>query len=166
MGKPATEITQEQADLIRNAPLFFVSSADPSLEESPDGIGPVNLSPKGGTPLHILGPNRVAYLDYGGSGNETARHAEKHGPITLMVCSFEEDNAAIVKMYGRARVVPLEESEIADLVREGIGDEPSMRERQVIEVDIDRTVTSCGYTIPVMDFVRERRKEDRGRRYK
>ncbi len=165
MGKPTVEITRKQAALIRNAPLFFVSSADPELQNGPDGIGPVNLSPKGGTPLHILGPNRVAYLDYGGSGNETARHAEMHGPITLMICSFEEDNAAVVKLYGRARAVPLEESEIADLVRKGVGDEPSMRERQVIEVDVDRTVTSCGYTVPVMNFVRERRKEDRGLRY-
>jgi len=166
MGTPTNEITQEQAALIRNAPLFFVSSVDPSLKQGPDGIGPVNLSPKGGTPLHILGPNRVAYLDYGGSGNETARHAEKHGPITLMVCSFEEDNAAIVKLYGHARAVPFEKSELADLVRQGVGDEPSVRERQVIEVDIDRTVTSCGYTIPVMNYVRERKKEDWGRRYK
>ena len=41
-------ITDEQAALIRNAHLFFVASADPSLGEGPEGVGPVNLSPKGG----------------------------------------------------------------------------------------------------------------------
>ena len=84
-----TFITDEQAALIENAPLFFVATADPNLENGPDGTGALNLSPKGGTPLHILTPNRVAYLDYPGSGNETARHAISGGPITIMVCSFE-----------------------------------------------------------------------------
>ena len=39
-------ITDDQAALIRNAPLFFVASADPVLEPGPEGIGPVNLSPR------------------------------------------------------------------------------------------------------------------------
>jgi len=53
-------------------PMFFVATVDPSLANGPHDVGPVNVSPKGGVPLHILSPNRVAYLDYGGSGNETA----------------------------------------------------------------------------------------------
>ena len=73
-------ITDDQAALIRNAPLFFLASADPALDPGPEGIGPVNLSPKGGVPLHIIDPNRVAFLDYLGSGNETARHADGRRP--------------------------------------------------------------------------------------
>ena len=38
--------------------------------------------------------------------------------------------------------------------------------RQVIEVEIDNTMTSCGYGVPVMQLVRDRRVADRGRRYK
>ena len=38
--------------------------------------------------------------------------------------------------------------------------------RQVIVIEIDRTMTSCGYSVPVMEFVRDRRSADRGRRYK
>ena len=53
-------ITDEQAALICNAPLFFVASADPALARGPHDVGPVNVSAKGGVPLHILGPNRVA----------------------------------------------------------------------------------------------------------
>ena len=53
-------ITDDQAALIRNAPLFFVASTDPALAPGPEGIGPINLSPKGGVPLHVIDPNRVA----------------------------------------------------------------------------------------------------------
>ena len=38
--------------------------------------------------------------------------------------------------------------------------------RQVIEVQVEQAGTSCGYGVPVMDFVRERRVAARGRRYK
>src|SRR3954471_24859276 len=93
-------ITNEQAELIRSADLFFVASADPRLATGPNEVGPVNVSPKGGVPLHILGPNRVAYLDYPGSGNETARHCAAGGPITVMVVSFEGGDAAIVRLFG------------------------------------------------------------------
>ena len=166
MANTHAAITDEQADLIRNAKVFFVASADPTLSDGPDGIGPVNLSPKGGTPLHVLDPSRVAWLDFGGSGNETARHAGLGGPVTLMICSFDQRDAAIVRLYGRAHAARLGESPLVDRVRDGVGEEPSMRERQVIVVDVERTLTSCGYSIPVLDFVRERGKEDRGRRYK
>jgi hypothetical protein len=157
-------ITDEQAELIRNADLFFVASADPHLTDG-EGVGPVNGSPKGGVELHILGPNRVAYLDYAGSGNETARHCAAGGPITVMVACFEEGDAAIVRLFGRARVTPLDDSPLAKLVLEKPARELKNK-RQVIDVEIDRTMTSCGYGVPVMKLVRQRRVVDRGRRYK
>src|SRR5512139_4143493 len=104
-----TAITAEQATLIQTAPLFFVASADPNLAKNPGDIGPVNLSPKGGVRLHIINPTRVAYLDYPGSGNETARHAQAGGPITLMVCAFDDGDAAIVRLYGKVHVTPFAE---------------------------------------------------------
>lgn len=160
-------IMDEQVDLIKNANMFFVGSAHPALVAGPEGVGPVNLSPKGGVPLHILGPNRVAYLDYSGSGNETARHAAAGGPVTLMVCSFEEENAAVVRLYGKATVTPLEESPIAGLVLEQTADGIiGLKKRQVITVDVESTVTSCGYGVPVLHYEKERTPEQRGRAYK
>lgn len=160
-------ITDEQANLIRNAHLFFVGSADPTLGVGPEGVGPVNLSPKGGVPLHVLGPNKVAYLDYSGSGNETARHATAGGPVTVMVCSFEEENAAVVRLYGKATVTPLEESPIAALVLERTADEEiGLKKRQVIEINVESTMTSCGYGVPVLNYVKQRTTTDRGRAYK
>jgi hypothetical protein len=159
-------ITDEQAALIRGAAIFFVASADPELANGPNEVGPVNVSPKGGVRLHIVGPNRVAYLDYRGSGNETARHCAAGGPITVMVCAFDEQDAAIVRLFGRARATPLADSPLAQLLLEHPAAELKGAARQVIEVEIERTMTSCGYGVPVMKFVRDRRAADRGRRYK
>lgn len=159
-------ITDEQAVLIRSTRLFFVATVDPNLGRGPDGIGPVNISPKGGVPLHILGPNRVAYLDYTGSGNETARHGQAAGPVTVMVCSFEAENAAIVRLYGEARITPLAESPLTDLLQEHPAVDLKSSARQVVEIEVESTATSCGYGVPVMSFVRDRQIADRGRRYK
>ena len=166
MATTYQKIIPEQADLIRNAPLFFVASADPEFGDGPDGIGPVNLSPKGGVPLHILGPNCVAYLDYTGSGNETGRHANANGPVTVMVCSFTASNAAIVRLYGRAKATPLDESPHRELMLAHEAESINLPTRQVIEIAVDATATSCGYGVPVMQFVKERTVAERGRRYK
>jgi len=157
-------ITDEQAGLIRNATLFFVATVDPALGNDGD-VGPVNVSPKGGVPLHILGPNRVAYLDYRGSGNETAKHCAAGGPITVMIASFEDGDAAIVRLFGTARVMPIEACAYAGQLMEHPARDLN-GPRQVFEVEVEKTMTSCGYGVPVMQFVRERRAVDRGRRYK
>lgn len=155
-------ITDEQAALIKSAPLFFVATADPHLANGPHGVGPVNLSPKGGVPLHILAPNRVAFLDYPGSGNQTARHVQAGGPITIMVCAFEAENAAIVRLYGKARVTPLEDSPLSKMLLESPATELK-KPRQVIEIEVESTQTSCGHGVPVMELVRQRKPTDRKR---
>ena len=159
------EITQEQQALIETSPLFFIASAAPGLPSGPDGSGPVNLSPRGAPGLHVLSPKRVAFLDYKGSGDETRRHGEAGGETTVMVCAFDE-NAAIVRLYGRASAAPLDESPLTERLLAEVAEEDRKGLRQVITVDVASTQTSCGYGVPVMDFVRNRRKEDRGRAYK
>ena len=62
--------------------MFFVASAPLNA------AGHVNLSPKGLDCLRVLTPNRVAYLDLTGSGNETSAHVQENGRITLMFCAF------------------------------------------------------------------------------
>jgi hypothetical protein len=159
-------ITDEQAALIERAALFFVATADPDLADGPQGEGAVNVSPRGGVPLFILAPDRVAFLDYAGSGNETARHSLAGGPITVMVCSFEAENAGIVRLYGRARITPLADSPLAEMLLEQPAEDIKLPTRNVVEVEIERTMTSCGYGVPVMSLVRDRRVADRGREYK
>lgn len=165
MAKFWDHITAEQAALIASAPLFFVASADPALKGGEQGEGPVNVSPKGAATLHMVSERRVAYLDFPGSGNQTARHAVAGGPVTVMVCSFEPGDAAIVRLYGRARVRALSDCPYADALT-GAESGALASPRQVIEVDVERTMTSCGYGVPVMTRVRERQREDRGLRFK
>ena len=166
MANLLDRITEEQAALIRDSRVFFVASADPAMGEGPDGQGAVNLSPKGAADLFVIDPNRVAYFDYRGSGNETARHAEAGGPITLMVMSMSAGDAAIVRLYGQATAVPLDESVLADRAEELRAVEMPTPERQVIDIRVERTQTSCGYGVPVYEYVGERNREQRGRRYK
>lgn len=158
-------ITAEQADLIRSAHVFFIASADPAMGEGPDGQGAVNLSPKGAADLHVIDESTIAYFDYSGSGNETARHAAAGGPVTVMVTSFDED-AAIVRLYGRAVAKPLEDSLLADQAAALRAVEMPTPERQVIEITVESTQTSCGYGVPIYEYQSERSRAQRGRRFK
>ena len=158
-------ITDEQVDLIQRSHVFFVASADSSLAEGPDGQGAVNLSPKGAADLHVIDRNTLAYFDYSGSGNETARHAVNGGPVTVMITSFDED-AAIVRLYGWARAKPIEESLLSSYAEELRTKEMPTPERQVIEIVVERTQTSCGYGVPIYEYQGERTVQQRGRRYK
>jgi hypothetical protein len=159
-------ITPEQAELIRKSHVFFVASIAPDSSRGPDGQGPVNLSPKGGTPLHLIDDHRVAYLDYTGSGNETARHAHAGGPITVMVMSMDGEDAAVVRLFGRATVTPLDESPLRDLLLSDQAGDIELPIRQAIDIQIESTQTSCGYGVPVFEFKLQRIRAQRGRRYK
>lgn len=166
MASYYSSITDEQAVLIKNSPLFFVATAASTPADISGGVGPINISPKGGVPLHILNPNHVAFLNYAGSGNETERHSAGGSPITVMICSFEGENAAIVRLYGKAKVTPISESDLAELILASGATEMKLTPRQVVEIEVEKTSTSCGYGVPVMEFVRDRRTVDHGRRYK
>jgi hypothetical protein len=158
-------ITDAQADLLRQAKVFFVATADPAGAPGPHGIGSINVSPKGGVPLLLVDAKTVAWIDYPGSGNETARHAQAGSPVTLMACSFSAEDAAIVRLYGRATVQAVHDSPYAEALLDG-NTGPTKNIRQVIVLDVASTMTSCGYGVPVMDFVRQRGPDGRGRRYK
>jgi hypothetical protein len=166
MATAYDHITDKQADLIKRAALFFIASADPSLHRGPLNAGPVNLSPKGDSRLTVLDANKVAYFDYTGSGNETARHARAGGPVTVMVCSFDASDAAIVRLYGTATVFAEDEYPHLDQIAAEAAGEIALPGRQVIEITVKSTVTSCGYGVPVAQEFRARTRDDRGRRFK
>src|SRR5918911_5655000 len=95
MGRVYEGIDERQAAWIAAQALFFVGSAPL------DADGHVNVSPKGpiGT-LRVLGPRRVAYLDYAGSGAETIAHLRENGRVVVMLCAFEGP-PRIVRLHGR-----------------------------------------------------------------
>ncbi|HEY8601132.1 MAG TPA: pyridoxamine 5'-phosphate oxidase family protein [Thermomicrobiales bacterium] len=146
MARMYDTIDETQQAFIAKQRIFFVASAPLS------GEGHVNLSPKGLDAFRLLTPNRVAYLDLTGSGNETSAHLLENGRITFMFCAFDGP-PNILRLYGRGEVA-LPGSALWDELRPLFGDEPGAR--QIIVAAIDRVQTSCGFAVPHYDYVGQR----------
>ena len=147
-------IDEERKQFIERQHCFFVATAP---ADSADGYP--NVSPKGRNLLRVLGPNLVGYLDYPGSGNETAKHTEENGRVTLMLCSFDA-TAGIVRIYGRGRRVDLDHPDVARY-QDAFGADLHPYVRQAFFVDIEKVMTSCGYAVPRMAFLGERETLDK-----
>lgn len=149
MGQVYDGIDDKLGTWLVEQPVFFVGTA-PSGSE-----GHVNVSPKGmaGT-FAVLGPRQVGYLDYFGSGAETIAHLRDNGRIVLMFCSFES-RCRIVRLHGHGRVVQREDAEYPAL-RTRFAKQREKGARSVIVVDVARVSDSCGYSVPLMDFVGHR----------
>src|SRR2546423_8867083 len=128
-------LSPDLAQWWRAQPVFFVATAPAG-----DG-GHVSLSPKGYDTLRVLGPQRVAYLDLTGSGVETIAHLRENGRITLMACAFS-GNPRISRIYGRGTVHPVGTEGFVALASEF---EELPGRRSIIEIDVERVTTSCGY---------------------
>ena len=129
---------------IAKQPVFFVATAAPDAR--------INLSPKGLDCFRVLGPNRVAYLDLGGSGNETQAHLNADGRITLMFCAFDNP-ALIMRLYGTGTYVVAGEPDYEDLAAHF----PRLAgARQVFDIAVDSVQTSCGWGVPRMTVERAR----------
>jgi Pyridoxamine 5'-phosphate oxidase len=137
-------LTEKHVEMIGKQPVFFTATAAAD--------GRINLSPKGYDCFRVLSPSQVAYLDLGGSGNETHAHLTVDGRITLMFCNFDRP-ALILRIYGRgAPVLPQDD---------GWGALASHFEllpgtRQIFLIDVESVQTSCGWGVPYMSFDRER----------
>jgi len=146
MGKTYESITPELREFIERQRMFFVASAPL------DAHGHVNLSPKGLDSLRVLGEKRVAYLDLTGSGNETSAHLEENGRITVMFCAFD-GAPKILRLYGRGRTVLVGTGDWAELATHF---ELKPGTRQIIVGDVERVQTSCGFGVPMFEFVGQR----------
>jgi hypothetical protein len=146
MGKAIDHIPEETARWIEEQPVFFVATAT----AGPDTR--VNVSPRGLDTFRVLGRNRVAWLDLTGSGVETIAHLKEDGRITVMFCAFSGP-PRIVRLYGRGLVhEPADDAydELRPRLPKGPG------ERALVEVAVDRVSSSCGFGVPLMDYVGER----------
>lgn len=146
--KVYAEITPELQEFILRQHLFFVGSAPLRPE------GHVNISPKGLESFCILSPQRVAYLDMTGSGNETSAHLRENGRITFMFCAFEGP-PNILRLYGKGHTVLPDYPDWETLLQNfALQDFPSVR--QIIVADITRVQTSCGFGVPHYEYQEER----------
>lgn len=149
MGRTFPGIDDRLAQFLLAQPVFFVATAPTSVE------GSVNVSPKGvrGS-FAVLGPTRVAYLDFTGSGVETIAHLRDNGRIVVMFCAFQGP-PRIVRVHGRGRAVCAGEDGFSQLA----GGFPAAGElgvRAVVTVDVTRVSDSCGYGVPLLRFEGER----------
>jgi hypothetical protein len=144
MGRLLESLDDELVRFIGEQSVFFVASATAESR--------INLSPKGLDTFRVLGPNRVAYLDLTGSGNETAAHVLHDGRLTVMFCAFS-GKPMILRLWGKARVVRSRDAEWAGMVAL-FPELPGTR--QVIVLDVVGVQTSCGFGVPEMAVERER----------
>lgn len=146
MGKIYDGIDESLASWIAAQPLWFVATAPLAAD------GHVNVSPRGHDSLSILGPRRVAWVDYTGSGVETIAHVRQNGRICLMFASFDQ-RPRIVRLHGSGAVALPGEPAYEDVVARH---PPHLGTRAVIVVDVDRVSDSCGHGVPMMQLVGER----------
>jgi hypothetical protein len=146
MGKLFEEITPALRDWIEAQRVYFVATAPLSAD------GHVNCSPKGLDTLRILGPREVAYLDLTGSGAETIAHLRENGRIVIMLCALDGP-PRIVRLHGRGNVVV-----------PGSADWPRLRaqfpgqpgDRAIVHIELTRISDSCGFGVPLYEFVEDR----------
>ena len=144
MAKQYSELSDKLIAFIQEQALFFVGTADRE--------GRVNISPKGMNTFHILSPQRVAWLNLTGSGNETAAHVRSQPRMTLMFCSFAEQ-PLILRLYGQSRVLHANDPHWESLRALF---PPYTGARQVFEMNVELVQTSCGFAVPFYELKGER----------
>ena len=146
MGKIYDSIDGRLRDFLLNQHVFFVATA-------PSSVGRARQRLAEGDHRHLRRPrasDRVAYLDYTGSGAETIAHLRDNGRITLMFCAFSGP-PTIVRLHGRGTVVTPEDPRFGRLREEFQPHNPHGL-RAIIEVEVARISDSCGYSVPLMDY--------------
>lgn len=141
MSKQIHDITPELAEWIAQQRVFFVASAPLAAN------GHVNCSPKGGGAFRVLGPLTVAYLDYTGSGAETAAHLRENGRLVIMFCAFE-GSPRILRLHGRGEVLATNHPEFTEL---SYLFPPNPGMRAIVRMNVTRVSTSCGYSVPLYE---------------
>ena len=137
-------LSDKHVAFVERQPVFFVATAAADAR--------VNLSPKGMDCFRVLSPNRVAYLDVQGSGNETNAHLIADGRITIMFCAFDNP-ALILRLYGHGRPVLPQDP---DWGEHAAHFHLLPGTRQIFVIHVEQVQTSCGWGVPHMSFERER----------
>jgi hypothetical protein len=147
MAKIFERIDDRLGSFIGAQKVFFVATS-PGKHE-----GHVNLSPKGVTgTFTVIDETTVAYLDIIGSGIETVAHLRNDGRVVVMFCAFEGP-PRIVRLHGRGRVVLPGDDEWEELMARF---PPQPGSRSVIKISVERVSDSCGFGVPLMQYLGER----------
>lgn len=146
MGKVFARIDEPLRRFISAQQMFFVATAPLAAD------GHVNVSPKGLDSFRIIDDRTVVYADLVGSGVETVAHVRENGRIVLMFCAFS-GGPKICRLHGRAEVIDARHADFRAL-RELIPVAGGLR--GFIRVHCTRVSDSCGFGVPLFDFVAQR----------
>ena len=145
MAEFTDTLNDKHIAFIEKQPVYFTATAAADAR--------INLSPKGyADSFRVLSNTQVAYLDLGGSGNETHAHLAADGRITIMFCAFDR-SALILRIYGRGRAVLPQDAEW-DALAAHFTLIPGTR--QIFVIDVESVQTSCGWGVPMMELQHER----------
>ena len=147
MCKQFPSMTAAHRDFIARQRIFFTASATATSR--------VNLSPRPTDVLRLLDERTALYLDLTGSGSETAAHLRADGRITLMFCALDEP-PSILRLYGRGVSLPHSGSDYTALLASAFGNQEPLGARQIVRIDIELVQASCGYGVPLFEYVGER----------
>ena len=147
MGRATERIEAKHRAFIERQRMFFVATAPR------DDAGLINVSPKGiDGSFAVLDETTVAYLDLVGSGIETVAHLRENGRICVMFCAFD-GSPNILRLQGRGEAVFPGDERYDDL-RGRFADVAG--ERSIIVVHVRRVSDTCGFGVPLYDYVGQR----------
>ncbi len=144
MSKFFESVMPDHRNFIAAQPLFFVATAAAGAR--------INISPKGMDAFRVLDDHRVAYLDVGGSGNETQAHLNADGRATIMFCAFDRP-ALILRIYAHGRAILPQDPRWDELAAHFV---MLPGTRQIFEFMVDSVQEACGWGVPFMTFASER----------
>ncbi len=145
MANFTEKLSSKDIEFIKNQKMFFVSTAPKD--------GKINISPKGlDDTFKIIDENTILWLNYFGSGNETAAHLLEDKRMTIMFCAYEGD-ANILRLYCEVKCIQEKDKNWEEYIKHFSIKRAS---RQVFEVKILSINNSCGMGVPLYDFVSQR----------
>lgn len=146
MGKQFETITPPLAEWINKQKIFFVATAPLAAD------GHINCSPKGLDSFRIIDEHTVAYQDLTGSGVETIAHLKENKRIVIMFCAFD-GSPKIVRLHGTGEAITPEHTDFESLAKHFPN---RLGVRSYIRISVHRISDSCGYAVPLYDYIKDR----------
>jgi len=132
---------------LREQPVFWIATAPMSKDMH------INVSPKGTRQSFIqIEPNRMMYEDMTGSGVETISHIRENGRVTVLFQAFDGP-PRICRLYGKATYLEYGTDAYDEIIPPH---KRSSGSRAVIVIEITKVGASCGFGIPLYQYVGNR----------
>ena len=146
MGKQYKQLKEKDINFIKEAKLFYLASCSG---------GEVNLSPKGYDSIRVLNESTLLFMHYPGSGNRTYRDVDAGGEVTLVFNAFV-GNAQILRLFCKAEIVEKDDNNFETYAK--MFKEDTNIVRNFFRFNIYAVETSCGMSVPVMEYKEERKE--------